>query len=86
LQLADGDGRELLQGIRADQRFARLPVVVFTNHLASEASCRRIGVSEFVHKPLSYAAFRETFLGILERYAADRLHGATTTPPDQHAS
>jgi CheY-like chemotaxis protein len=76
MQLPDGDGRELIQSVHTDPDLRDLPVVVFTNVLELEASCRRLGVSEFAVKPLSFSEFRHTFVSLLERQE----HSQTSAP------
>ena len=57
------DGLQLLEAIRADARLRVLPVVVMTSSNDPEEieKCRRLGVSCYVQKPLTFSSFAKAF-------------------------
>ena len=54
LQLPDMDGYEATQCLRAEPRFASLPIVAMTAHAMSEqrSHCFRIGMNDYISKPI----------------------------------
>jgi CheY-like chemotaxis protein/DNA-binding XRE family transcriptional regulator len=56
LGLPKVDGLEVLRRIRADRRTRRIPVIVMTvsRDEADFAECRRLGVSQYLLKPVSF--------------------------------
>jgi len=61
LKLPKMDGIEVLRRIREDARTRALPVLIVssTEDPGDRAMCRRIGVIDFVSKPLKAAALRK---------------------------
>lgn len=61
LRLPKIDGLEVLTRIREDARTATLPVIVLssTEDAGDLDSCRRLGVIDFIAKPLKAAALRK---------------------------
>ena len=56
LNMPRRDGREILQEIKTNPEFKRIPVVVLTNSQADEDVLRSydLGVSGYISKPVSY--------------------------------
>ena len=51
LDLPDGGGPDVLRRIKADRRFARLPVIVMTADSAAELECLTLGAIDIIPKP-----------------------------------
>ena len=51
LNLPDVQGLEILQRIKADPRYARLPVIVMTANSKAEVDCLSLGAIDFIPKP-----------------------------------
>ena len=51
LNLPDMNGREILRWVRADARYARLPVIVLTSDRESEVESLTLGAMDFIPKP-----------------------------------
>jgi len=67
LHLPDVDGFELIEAIRADQRYSRLPIVVVSgdSHPDVPNRLRHLGADAFFSKPYSPAEIRQTLEGLL---------------------
>ncbi len=61
LNLPKIDGLEVLRQIKEDKRLRRIPVIVLTvsNHDHDIAACRRLGVENYIVKPLGFQNFSE---------------------------
>jgi len=59
LKLPSLDGLELLRRLRADERLKKLPVIVMTssNDPKDVEECRRLKVTSYVPKPVSFTTF-----------------------------
>ncbi len=51
LNLPDFSGFEILRQVKADARFARLPVIVLTSDSDAEVECLTLGAIDFIPKP-----------------------------------
>ena len=51
LNLPDFSGIEILRQVKADSRFARLPVIVMTSDRDAEVECLTLGAIDFISKP-----------------------------------
>jgi diguanylate cyclase (GGDEF)-like protein len=51
LNLPDFSGLDILRQVKADARFAHLPVIVMTSDSESEVECLSLGASDFIPKP-----------------------------------
>ena len=51
LQMPRMDGRELLQVLKSDPAYRRLPVIVLTGDQLAEVECLRLGAIDFIPKP-----------------------------------
>ncbi|HZD17320.1 MAG TPA: response regulator [Actinomycetota bacterium] len=89
LRLAAGDdGFEFIEHVRADRRFAEMPIIVLTG-VAEEAALKRVASlgCDYLNKPFSssalvekvWAAFRR--LQRAQRGVADQNRAATSTVP-----
>jgi len=67
LHVPQVDGFELIKAIRADKRYARLPVVVVSgdNHPGVPERLRGLGANAFFSKPYSPVEVRKTLRGLL---------------------
>jgi CheY-like chemotaxis protein len=67
LHLPHVDGFELIQTIRADNRYSRLPIVVVSgdSHPELPERLRVLGANAFFRKPYSPAEIRHTLKGLL---------------------
>jgi two-component system, response regulator len=63
LNLPTIDGLRLLEAIRSESRFQKVPVIVMTSSNSPEdlEKCRRLGVSYYVSKPVTLAKFAQAF-------------------------
>ena len=63
------DGRELLQTLRGDPKFALIPVVVLStsNYKEDVLDCYRLGANSVMVKPLGYAEFVD-LVTMIKRY------------------
>ncbi len=61
LNLPRIDGLEILRRIKADKNLQRIPVIVLTvsNHDRDIAECRRLGVENYIVKPVGFQNFSE---------------------------
>lgn len=50
-------GVETLRRVRQDPAHTALPVVMFSTAKSEEPECRRLGIVDFVEKPLRFAQF-----------------------------
>jgi len=59
LKLPSLDGLELLRRLRANERLKKLPVIVMTssNNPKDVEECRRLKVTSYVPKPVSFTTF-----------------------------
>jgi two-component system, response regulator len=66
LRLPAVDGLQVLQAIREDERLRILPVVVMTssNDPDEMEKCRKLGVSCYVQKPLTFSSFVKAFADV----------------------
>jgi two-component system, response regulator len=66
LRLPIINGVQLLEAIRADDRLHLLPVVVMTSSNDPEEveKCRKLGVSCYVQKPLTFSSFVKAFADV----------------------
>ena len=51
LRLPDMDGIDILRSMKADPRYARIPVIVMTSDRESEVESLNLGASDFISKP-----------------------------------
>ena len=51
LNLPDLSGFDILRQVKADARFARLPVIVMTSDSDAEVECLTLGAIDFIPKP-----------------------------------
>ena len=67
LRLPHMDGFELIKAIRADDRYARLPVIVVSGETSPELAerLRALGANAFFPKPYSPLEVRSTLKGLL---------------------
>jgi chemosensory pili system protein ChpA (sensor histidine kinase/response regulator) len=67
------DGFDLARNIRADARWAHLPIVMITSRIAEKhrEHARQLGVNHYLGKPYS----EEELLGLVRRYCAARVEG-----------
>ncbi|HEY0660862.1 MAG TPA: ATP-binding protein [Lysobacter sp.] len=68
LQLPEMDGYEATSRLRANPRFAALPIIAMTAHAMSEerAQCLRLGMNDHISKPID----PDTLYRVLERWLA----------------
>jgi two-component system, response regulator len=61
LNLPKIDGLEVLRQIKADKRTQQIPLIVLTvsNHERDIAACRRLGVENYIVKPVGFQNFSE---------------------------
>lgn len=73
LNMPAKDGREALAEIRADSRFANVPIVVLTTSgsPADEAFVSRFPRTLFVTKPMAYLAYMQLLKDIAARYTCE---------------
>jgi CheY-like chemotaxis protein len=64
LHLPKIDGLEFLRRIKADPRTNSIPVIVLTGSKDSQdiTECKRLGVENYIIKPLSFQSFSEVSL------------------------
>ena len=62
LKLPEVGGFEVLEFIRSDIKFNRIPVIMFTTSCSPEniAKAYKLGANSFVNKPVDYKKFLET--------------------------
>ena len=67
LQMPEMDGFEATRAIRADGRFARLPIIGLTAHAMAEERqrCLDAGMNDYVAKPISSERIREAMDRVL---------------------
>jgi len=72
LQMPDMDGFEAVRHIRADARFAALPVIAMTAHAMAEERerCLAAGMNDHIAKPIDPDAMFQTLLRWLPRHGA----------------
>ncbi len=63
LKLPHVSGIEILDAMRAQERFADVPVIVMTscNRREELEKCLELGITAFVAKPLTFASFAKAF-------------------------
>jgi chemosensory pili system protein ChpA (sensor histidine kinase/response regulator) len=78
LQMPGMDGYELIEHVRADQRFGRAPIVVLSGESgqAAREKARRVGATEFFGKPYSPAQVRNCIEQLLDGQA-EELNGGS---------
>lgn len=61
LNMPDMDGRRTLQAVKANPRFAHIPVVIVTtsNNRIDREVCQRLGAQLFLTKPDTHSAWQE---------------------------
>ena len=64
LHLTGIDGLEVLRRIKADARARAIPVIVLTGSKDSRhiTECKRLGVENYIHKPVTLESFSEVSL------------------------
>ena len=69
LKMPRKDGREVLQEIKSDPRFRRIPVVALTTSTAADdvSFSYEVGVNSYVTKPATFRALVE-MMGTLSKY------------------
>ena len=75
LSLPNVSGLQILEGIRSIERIRHLPVVLMTSSTSPVDfnECRRLGVSSYVSKPVSFSAFAKA--------VADTFHSRRDAAP-----
>jgi CheY-like chemotaxis protein len=63
LNLPTIDGLRILEAIKSESRFQKIPVIVMTSSNSPEVleKCRELGVSSFVSKPVTFSSFAKAF-------------------------
>jgi len=63
LNLPSVSGLQILKAIRSNEHIHNLPVIVMTSSNSPEQleCCRRLGVSSYVQKPLTFSSFAKAF-------------------------
>ncbi len=67
--MPEKDGIELCQGVRRDHRLSKAPIIVIRDKTTDVEAFRKLGVEEFVSKPVNFQELSET-LAILTRYGS----------------
>lgn len=72
LHMPDGDGYAVLAALKADARWAAIPVAVLTfdDSPAARERCLALGAEDFTRKPGDHAGYRIWGAGILRLIAA----------------
>ena len=72
LKMPRCDGFELVERIRADLRFARLPIFVFSaSDLAVDRrAAQRLGVDGYITKPTGFGLWSATVVSVVDQAAA----------------
>jgi CheY-like chemotaxis protein len=72
LQLPGADGLTVLESLRSFQHLKRLPVIVMTssNDPLHLDRCRRLGVTSYVQKPVTFPAFAKALADTFHAYNA----------------
>lgn len=75
------DGLDLLRQMRADVRFATVPVVVFPSHdMEGEAAAMASGATQYTPKPIDAEIYSQCIVAFYQRWCAPKL-GATAAGP-----
>jgi CheY-like chemotaxis protein/DNA-binding XRE family transcriptional regulator len=71
LNMPKMDGLELLRRIRADSRTRSIPVVILTGSKNERdmAECKRLGVEDYILKPVNFQSFSEVSLRLNMQWA-----------------
>jgi len=66
LKLPKIDGFEVLRQVRADRRFAAMPIVALTSSAEERdiAACYGLGVNGYLAKPVSFRSFQQAIEGL----------------------
>ncbi len=79
LKLPTIDGLRILEAIRAESRFHKVPVIVMTSSNGPEEleKCRELGVSAYVNKPVTFSSFAKAFADSFENMRVSNPVGFT---------